>query len=344
MVQAAWVIRADARPAVGAGHLSRCLNLARALRTYRPAILVIEPGALGWTDRIREAGVKTIAPGLPVAPPMQGIILDGYGFEESDAAAIANLTDVPLAVIDDFDAPMDCADLIINTGPQKSGDRFKGRPALNGPQYALLDPRFSEDPRPIETHVRHIAVSFGSADRHNIAGQIISVVVDVIEKAKRPIGDAPIDLSVVVGATAPNRHHIEAQIETMPDAINARVLVNVEDMAAFYRSADLAIGAGGVGMLERMASGLPSITLTIADNQEPGTDAAARTGATAYAGRSDKFDRRRLVALMTGLLSDQNARARMAKKGRQLVDGQGARRSADALELFSDSWHKQRQN
>lgn len=328
----AWLFRVETAPTAGAGHLSRCLNLAKALRAWRPVAVWPTDGLQGWAARIVAAGLDIVEGSSPGSGPWRGTILDGYRFDTEDIEDLAGIGS-PLIAIDDFAAPPSAAHLVLNSAIGMGGDCLAGHPALLGPAFALLDERFAAPPPPVTSRINHVVISFGSADADNVAGAMVDLVLGT--KVGRHA-----QVTVVVGQRAPNRAALESQAaRAAVRGDHLSVAVNVEDMAAFYRVADLAIGAGGVGLLERMAAGLPSITVTIAANQRPGTRSAAAAGAVIDAGPADQVDSAVLRRLVDDLAADAERRRRLATCGRALVDGKGSARAAAATERFAGRWH-----
>ena len=93
--------------------------------------------------------------------------------------------------------------------------------------------------------------------------------------------------------------------------------------------ADLAIGAAGASAFERAALGLPSILVTLADNQRGICRLMVKAGAAANGGDLGGALASQLHDQVTHLLSDGLARQRMAQAASALVDGQGAARVAE---------------
>ena len=102
-------------------------------------------------------------------------------------------------------------------------------------------------------------------------------------------------------------------------------LVLDADMSELMTKVDLAIGAAGASAYERAVLGLPSIVVTLADNQGGIYDLFRSAGAIASAGsKSDVPVRLRL--LLQELASDPEKRMRMARCASALVDGLGPKR------------------
>jgi spore coat polysaccharide biosynthesis predicted glycosyltransferase SpsG len=83
-------------------------------------------------------------------------------------------------------------------------------------------------------------------------------------------------ITVVMGAQAPALERVRALAAALPWQTDVRV--NVSDMAALMADADLAIGAGGMTSIERIAMALPSITVPIAYNQRQFASAIEKAG------------------------------------------------------------------
>jgi spore coat polysaccharide biosynthesis predicted glycosyltransferase SpsG len=96
-------------------------------------------------------------------------------------------------------------------------------------------------------------------------------------------------------------------------------------------SADLAIGAGGSTAWERCCLGLPSIVMTIADNQQGIARALADAGAAINLGPAEAIGLSALVAAIKGLASDREQRVAMARAAAALTDGLGGSRVVEAL-------------
>lgn len=102
-------------------------------------------------------------------------------------------------------------------------------------------------------------------------------------------------------------------------------------LATLMAGADIAIGAGGGTIWERMCIGLPSIVVSIAQNQVPACEELASCGLIRYLGQAGEVDAATLAAGISGALSDPDSLCAMGEKARLLVDGLGAVRVAETL-------------
>jgi RimJ/RimL family protein N-acetyltransferase len=173
--------------------------------------------------------------------------------------------------------------------------------------------------------VRRILVSLGATDPANAT----SVALAALSMARV---DAEID--VVLGRSAPHRAMVE---RGLPE--NARLSLDVADMAERIAAADMAIGACGVSALERCCLGLPTVTIVVADNQREVAAGLARAGAALVLRDGLPSVRFReagvpapdIVADAVRRLADEGARGAMAAAAARLCDGRGSQRLRAAL-------------
>lgn len=342
------IIRADAAPGLGGGHVMRCLTLARVLiargwqvdfATNDGAEAIVPALASGEVRHIPgfEMGMADVTRLKALAEPQPDLlVIDHYRSSPEFEAACSGLAQVQL-VVDDFATPSQVAqsqrvgDLVLNTNIGADAQAYRGRvpPAatvLAGAEFALLRAEFAAAgearmaTRTEPSHVKRVALSFGFTD----AGKITARV------AERLLAHHPdLAITAVMGPQAAGLAEIKALA-----AQNAAISVHVDppDMAGLLSAVDLAIGAAGQSSYERCCLGLPSIAVAVADNQEFLVAELAKAGAAlplnaARAGWETAFD-----AALAALMGDIAARKKMAKSARALCDGRGAERVASAIE------------
>ncbi|MGE4534750.1 UDP-2,4-diacetamido-2,4,6-trideoxy-beta-L-altropyranose hydrolase [Halomonas sp.] len=193
-----------------------------------------------------------------------------------------------LLVIDDLADRHHVADLLLDQNLGRQAEDYRGLvpeacQILAGPRYALLRPEFREwrevslSGRAREPRLQRLLINLGGVDKDNVTGQVLEALTTC---------DLPEDLqiSVVMGASAPWRESVTAQAKKMPWP--TEVVVNVNDMAQRMAEADLAIGAAGSTSWERCCLGLPTLMVVLADNQESSARALQEIGAANYIGQT----------------------------------------------------------
>lgn len=346
------LIRADATPEIGTGHVMRCLALADALRDLgaRP-VFAGRDMFPAMVERIRGEGFA-FAPlpeaqsdnaarasdvphahwlkaswrddahaTLAIAEAQQAtwVVVDHYGIDHLWEAEVQK-AGLKVAALDDLADRRHAADLL--SDPSLTDDphgRYRDLTAsaaqrLFGPRYALLRSEFTAPPeRSPPTDGLRVLVAFGGVD----AAGMTERAMEALAKARSV---AAVD--VVIGGQNQRR----SQIEAIAKEAGWRVHVNTSDIATLMAAADLGVGAGGHMLWERAAMGLPSLAAIVADNQRTQVSEAAKQGVVIQIDPAADADA--LAAEIDRLAADTERLARMAAAGRQAVDRRGAGRIA----------------
>jgi UDP-2,4-diacetamido-2,4,6-trideoxy-beta-L-altropyranose hydrolase len=244
------------------------------------------------------------------------LIVDHYALDarwESAMRAAAHR----IMVIDDLaDRAHDC-DLLLDQNYYKiMADRYEELVPMScrqllGPRYALLRQEFIASRsclRKRDGKVRHLLVFFGGVDRQNMT----RVALDALALIDIP----EIYIDVVVGSTNPHLASLEERFAGDPHLV---LHVQVEDMARFMASADLAIGGVGSTAWERCYLELPSLVVSMAANQTPAAEDLAALGAVRYLGSSHDIDAARLAHALEECMDAPRMLREMIKKCRDLM-------------------------
>jgi UDP-2,4-diacetamido-2,4,6-trideoxy-beta-L-altropyranose hydrolase len=261
-------------------------------------------------------------------------IVDHYALDRTWESRLRRCVRNMMVVDDLADRTHDCDVLLDPNFAERGREHHRARvPAdcrlLLGPRYALLRPEFAEygasSPRragPLE----RVLLFMGGADKGNVTGMALSVLSD-----RR---FAHLEVDVVVGASSPHRDSVRAQAAKRP---RTRLHAALPHLAQLMAHADLAIGAGGGTTWERMYMGLPSIVISIAENQRPGCHALSRAGLVRYLGDAATVDAPIVVAALDDALGRPDEFRAMGAEGQGHVDGKGAARVAEALMPAADA-------
>lgn len=251
------------------------------------------------------------------------LIVDHYALDASWERALASHYR-KLMVIDDLaDRPHACDLLLDQTFGREAADYRLLVPAdchlLCGSRYALLRPEFAalrtySLQRRAEPKLRRLLVSMGGVDKDNVTGRVL----DALRSCPLP---ADCEITVVMGSTAPWFAGVERQAKGMPWTTTARA--GVSNMAQLMADSDLAIGAAGATSWERCCLGLPTIMITVAQNQKHAAERLEAAGAaqilTDDANLLDNL--RQLIRLCTA--TDLHLR-KLSASATDITDGLGA--------------------
>ena len=363
------IFRADASIQIGTGHVMRCLTLAQALRDRGATCqFICRDHAGNLVERIRQNGFEAIALTLNDCPPPAATSkssplthADWLGTDwQTDAAQTINALgnyrpdwlivdhyaldacwesllrphSSKIMVIDDLaDRDHDCDLLLDQNLVSNLEHRYDHRlpthcARLLGPDYALLQPQYAElHPRtsPRIGSIRRIFVFFGGADHHNLTGRAIAAFLAL---------DRPdLALDVVIN---PASSHAVAIGEQVQGHSNIALHGTLPSLAPLMLKADLAIGAGGTTSWERCCLGLPSLVITLAENQRAIAAELHRQGLVHWLGDQKTVTSEHLATalqevLLNDYLADWSSRCRL------LVDGKGAEQVAAILLLNPDT-------
>lgn len=351
------LFRVEGNTQIGAGHLVRCLALADNLRAMSQDVIFVGRLREGSLDRLVErAGFRwislpevtaqrqvvpagavdsddaadTIAVIRSLERSVDWLVVDHYGIDirwETDLRPVVG----KILVIDDLaNRQHDCDILLDQNFADGADGRYSGlvpqsARQMLGPRYALLRPQFLESRiarAEASARIGRVVVAFGGADPLNATGRVLESMLDI------DIGYVVVD--VVIGAASPHREAL-AQLVPRARSVAIHFHSDVANMAGMWAGADLAIGAGGISNWERLCVGVPSLVLSVAENQVPSATALGRAGYCLYLGRLDDVSNSSIGAAIVTLISSATLRSHFSRASARLVDGKGAERVATEL-------------
>jgi UDP-2,4-diacetamido-2,4,6-trideoxy-beta-L-altropyranose hydrolase len=352
------LIRVDSSEKIGSGHVTRCLALAESLRELGAVVLFLSQELPGHVlELVRRSGfaVQPLSSHAEAAnegeswfsgsawqadagacAAMAGavdggvdwLIVDHYGID-SRWEEVLRPHVKQIAVIDDLANRAHDCDLLIDTNLQEGGIERYGAlvPShcvrLQGPKYALLRREFAReraDLRQRDGRVMRVLVSFGGMDGSNQTGKALEAIAS-LERLE-------LWTDVVVGATNPHRDVVREFCEAHP---RFQFHDQTDKMAKLMAAADLGIGAGGSTTWERCAMGLPSLVLTVADNQVATTQAMSVAGRLLYLGAQHEVSAAMIAKVISGLIEMPRWLEFLGRRSAEVVDARGTERVAHRL-------------
>jgi len=334
------LIRADASPAIGGGHVMRCLALAKAWQNAggRVSWLMAESIPTLEERLLREDIPCTRMPSAPGSMPDASqtiaeahrldaawVVVDGYRFAPD---YIRTLKERGLRVLFlDDDGRFDSypADVVLNQNISASPMMYANREAftrlLLGSVYVPLRPEFqAKRPRREQAPKgRKILVTMGGSDPENIT-----------EKVVQALARADLELKVVIGGGNPRRDELTRLAESISSKIE--IEWSPDNMAPLMQRADIAISAAGSTCWELAYMGLPAIVIPSSIDQQSIALGLAEQGVALNLGWHANLSEEAVHDAAIGLLHDHKRRVSMSERGRKLIDGQGAARVVEYLQ------------
>jgi UDP-2,4-diacetamido-2,4,6-trideoxy-beta-L-altropyranose hydrolase len=345
------MFRVDSSTALGAGHLTRCLALAEELRS-RGAMCRFAcadlPGALVLEASVHGFGVDTLpattsenddaAATLDATPDgcLDAMVVDVYRLGAAWERAMRPSARRLLAIDDLANRQHDCDLLLDQTYTPDGNRRYDGLvPAgcrvLTGPSFALVRDEFARAaavPQNRDGLVRRVLVFFGGGDATNETMKAIAALDD-----PRLAG---ISADVVVGEANPHRQDIARAVAGLS---HIRLHERGTNMSSLMAAADVALGAAGMTSLERCALGLPSILVSVADNQRSIAANLASANAAIDLGFYTSVTAEGLADALAGLAADSGRVRAISRAARGICGAtlKGSAAVADAL-LSPSPW------
>jgi UDP-2,4-diacetamido-2,4,6-trideoxy-beta-L-altropyranose hydrolase len=329
MMAARALFRCEASPAIGGGHVMRCLAFAETLRWAGWRVAFSTGAQSLQTVPALATACDLILP--PAAndddPSTRLVVFDHYGLDARDESGFTAPERLLVAFDDLADRSHLCA-VLVDPAPGRQAAAYATHlPAtcrlMLGPRHAMLGARWraaaaaSLARRRADGEVRRILVSMGATDPVDATGRVL----DALDHA-----GVAAEIDVVLGAAAPYR---DAIARRMGGA--RRLHVQPDDIVALVASADLAIGAPGSASFERAALGVPSLLVPTAANQIPTAEGLAAAGAAAIVPAALLADPAGLGRLIATLAGDGAARQAMSRASVALGDGRGTLRLLAAI-------------
>jgi UDP-2,4-diacetamido-2,4,6-trideoxy-beta-L-altropyranose hydrolase len=337
------IIRADANPQMGIGHVLRCLALAQAwVTTGGKVVFAMTTSAKPLQARLCAAGAQVVYlavdegsgedAGATVALARQyhatWVVVDGYHFGMIYQQRLKEAK-LQVLVIDDYGhAKRYYADVVLNHNGHAHESLYTVREPetrlLLGPRYALLRREFGQQRLPrCETApiACRLLVTLGGSDPAYVTGKVLQALAEVTSDL--------LETMVVVGVSNPHVERISAQTRSVRRA--PRLVQQVPSMAPLMKWADFAIAAAGTTAWELAFMGVPSMLIPLAENQRAVADKLGEAGAAVNLGWHESLTPGVIADTVKTLMVASEKRRQMSERGRSLVDGHGAARVVAAL-------------
>jgi UDP-2,4-diacetamido-2,4,6-trideoxy-beta-L-altropyranose hydrolase len=345
------LIRADASPTIGSGHIARCLTLARTLRKqgshvafacrllsgHRLDNLAAEGfETFALPDRYPEedpllaiesmlpwqADIAALAQALENHLAFDWIIVDHYGLDHHWQTA-ARRWAPRIAAVDDLATRTYSVDLLLNQNLSGTPQAYATLLAtdcrtLLGPRFSMLRDEFCCPAIKIKPKVKRVLVNFGGFDAAMQTHHAMLALADFHE----------LEVDFVAGADNPAWEQMQVLAASRP---NWRLHSFVSDFYRLMTEADLFVGAGGGTSWERAAMGLPTICIAVSNNQQANGEVMATSGVHVFMGAREQVSVEQLCQAIGFVVGNQGLRQSLAERSRKLVDGRGAQRVAAEL-------------
>lgn len=334
------LLRVDASPKIGLGHLIRCFTIADYLRANDITAFFISNSGYGEKYIAargfkfyafkpectieNEAGViKELA--SEMNSPAIIIDLNNYNtFADAETYSeyleiIKTLSLFTVSFEDSKICPAICDLVVIPyvgaqniTLPETVKSRY-----LLGPRYFVLSEQFLKTERHfVRKKVENVLISMGGSDTEGLTLKVLSIFNEM---------KLDIKLNIFIGG------FFIIDDETIKNTLRSykgaySIIRNVTNMAQHMAESDIAIINSGLTKYETAFVGLPCIIISNNSYHAVLMEDFATHGSALHLGEVNKISNNHLAEAISYLLSDYDKREQMSKAGRSLVDGNGVER------------------
>ena len=311
-----WTIFCDTNPNSGKGHVSRMLTLSEKLKKEIKVSFITQSLDHVYCNEIKKAGHDICELNDIKKNKIYICIIDGNSFKNREIDLIKNMAKFTIQVYD-YKIKNYETDYVISYDYNFKNSRVIGR----GLKYSLINSKFANK-KIIKRRPENLLINFGLADKHNFTYKVLRNIglYKSLKFKKIYISCQDID----------NKRRILGNlVRKTKTTFIIREFKN--DFYKVIKNSDIIIGAGGINLLERLCSGIPSITICTSDSQKHMIEYIKRKKATQYCGNFKNFSNFKFEKIMTNIFFNYNLRNELSKNGQKIVDANGSNRLVDKL-------------
>lgn len=337
------IVRADASPRIGMGHIGRCCSISQAFHMRGWNVIFCTANDYA-NEFIKKFGFMTHV----MNTDYSNVLTEKTKFDEFLKQNNADLVLVDSYYIDDeyltwiqsicpvmfIDGLYRCrANLfsVLNYNAGASIDeysvRFSGLDTLQliGLKYIPLRAEFRNgSTRVLDPKIKHLLITTGATDKYEMVPFLLKKFIDSSSFAKDVIID------VVIGKFFDNVNEIK---RISHQSSNIVLHYDVENMTELMSVSDVCISAAGTTVYELLSQGVPSIIFGFNEVQE---SVKRLEPSIIWSGNLFNTEKNTVVEQIVlntlELVKDDKRRADLTRNAIELVDGQGVFRIVDQVE------------
>jgi UDP-2,4-diacetamido-2,4,6-trideoxy-beta-L-altropyranose hydrolase len=265
------------------------------------------------------------------------LIVDHYALDKKWEKALGPFFD-RLIVIDDLANRNHDCDILIDQNYYLNGQtRYSGLlpgrcQQLSGPRYAIIDKAYQEISKRVEPRIKveHVFAYFGGVDATCEHEKLIAAIV-----GSPLLKDVKFHFSL--GIANPRKAAI---LNAASELANVTTYEFIENLPEFLCKMDLSIGGGGSTLWEKACVGLPSVVISVADNQVETCKALAQERYIDYLGPSELVDTQLIRAALEEYVTDTDKLLKASVNIRNITDGCGITRIIRDAQLQQEYYGK----
>ena len=265
------IIRADTDKSIGIGHLIRAKNLYNFFIQKKIKVQLILKGRQERINQIlkKKNNYKNIykfksfnkekyylLKFFKKKPKILIIDLINYQIYKEFVKTIRELGHKVILICDHNKKINFPSDMIINSNPLqcKIEYKLKKQILLFGPKYMIMDKAYKNIKKPkFKKKINNIMITLGGTDQKNIIFSLVEIIENNIQ-----------GVNINIFTTTSTKYIKELnklkKLENIKNKYN--IHINKKNLSPYWNENDIAITAGGNSLYERIASGIPGISLS----------------------------------------------------------------------------------
>lgn len=326
------VFRVDAHPDVALGHLTRCISFSTSLQKlgYNPIFVCFDDQSaidllklsnqlfLTIPYKINRKETWQLETDILSDLPSRNsvLIIDSY---DCNDIYIESLRQKFSAVVYIDDLGLDFpVDLVINPLCNANSNYFNSKKQLLGLNYMILSQDYANAPDIKDIrYPKSLVVTMGGIDHYNISSRAIEILEFI---------NPDIVIDVVVGPFYENVNLIVEAKKKSKCVVN--IHRNVSGLYSLFSQSSFGLSAGGGTIFELVATGTPSVGISLMQNQENNIKFLGEKGAILPLVYDPIHFDIALFKKLRYLVCDDKISSSLMAASRKLVDGNGANRIA----------------
>lgn len=332
------IFRFDASSQIGLGHAYRCLALIEHLALYRSICCLIVVRELPEYLKEKLIAFNTTVIELKTDSELceikklsqfyasQLLVLDGYQFDQTYRLNLAK-KGLKIVCFDDINSlsKLYC-DLLINAVPTATQLEYQktapNAQHLLGLDYSIIREEFIRTPKIDFLSRKKLLINFGGSDTANLTLPLISLLASCPELVSGK------NIVVVTGGV----YEKVDQVADLCELNGFQHIHNCHNMATILSACRMAICAPGTIVYELAYCGVPSLFLTVADNQKLSAQAHQDIGWCKTLDGLQGNSCQTAMQYLHELWCDTQLLASMSSIALKVVDGLGVKRIIDKIE------------
>lgn len=329
------LLRADASPVQGTGHVMRCLTLAEELkRRGHRTCLMTNNSHVEWLEKVvQSSGIEVIRVGQHELAPEQclafspdWVVVDSYEISANLISQLASKVPV-LAIVDGDSRGIVATEYVdhnlgaeLEKWPTLVADRI-----LAGSNFALIRDAVLVKKRPspwvFQGELPHIVAVMGGSDPTGTIVNVSQALAGLRGKCTATV-------------VASSQWHDQVH-DLLADVEGFEIISPTVDLPRHLASADIAISASGTSAWELCALGIPSILLAVVGNQSESLqrmiERSLVLGIDLTRGGTDSVTAE-VETMVSKLMNSDELREKLSRECETYFDGLGKARVVEVME------------